>query len=115
MMRNKFLLDWMDFRFHLESKVYKNELSEFKKFFDNSNLEFKSYVLKNDNIDKTNRLKKLLDKHEISYEKAPNGIVKGILYSTSEEGKLNTTTNDLVIHTNQPKGKMVGHYRVNLK
>ena len=33
MMRNKFLIDGMDFRFHLESKVYKNELSEFKKFF----------------------------------------------------------------------------------
>ncbi len=33
MMRNKFLVDGMDFRFHLEPKVYKNELSEFKKFF----------------------------------------------------------------------------------
>jgi hypothetical protein len=91
----------------IASKNVEKINSEFKNFFDNSNLEFKSYVLKNDNIDKTNRLKKLLDKHEISYENAPNGIVKGILYSTSEEGKLNTTTNDLVIHTNQPKGKMV--------
>ncbi|NCT10332.1 MAG: zinc carboxypeptidase [Flavobacteriia bacterium] len=81
--------------------------SEFKKFFFNSNLEFKSYVLKNDNIDKTNRLKKLLDKHEISYEYAINETVKGILYSTHEEGKMNTSVGDLVIHTNQPKGKMV--------
>ncbi|MBG7613222.1 zinc carboxypeptidase [Polaribacter sp. BAL334] len=91
----------------IASKNVEKINSEFKKFFDNSNLDFKSYVLKNDNIDKTNRLKKLLDKHEISYENATNGIAKGILYSTSEEGKLNTTTNDLVIHTNQPKGKMV--------
>jgi hypothetical protein len=91
----------------IASKNVEKINSEFKKFFDNSNLDFKSYVLKNDNIDKTNRLKKLLDKHEINYENATNGIAKGILYSTSEEGKLNTTSNDLVIHTNQPKGKMV--------
>lgn len=33
MMRNNFLVDRVDFRFHLESKVYKNELSKSKKFF----------------------------------------------------------------------------------
>ncbi len=81
--------------------------TEFKKFFDNSSLIYKSFVLKNDNPDKTNRLKKLLDKHEISYEFASNGTVKGFVYGTSEEGKMNTSNGDLVIHTNQPKGKMV--------
>jgi hypothetical protein len=81
--------------------------TEFKKFFDNNNLMYKSFVLKNDNADKIARLKKLLDKHEITYELATNGIAKGFLYSTSEEGKINTSNGDLVIHTNQPKGKMV--------
>lgn len=81
--------------------------TEFKKFFDNSSLMYKSFVLKNDNPDKTARLKKLLDKHEISYEFATNGTVKGYVYGTSEEGKMNISNGDLVIHTNQPKGKMV--------
>ncbi len=81
--------------------------SEFKKFFDNKNLEYKSFVLKNDNEDKTNRLKKLLETHEIKYEYATRGTIKGYNFNTKKESKLNTSEGDLVIHTNQPKGKMV--------
>jgi hypothetical protein len=81
--------------------------SEFKKFFNNKSIEYKSYVLKNDNEDKTNRLKNLLDTHEIKYEYAKKGIVKGYNFNTQKESKLNTSVGDLVIHTNQPKGKMV--------
>lgn len=81
--------------------------SEFKKFFDNSNLKYKSYVLKNDNEDKTNRLKRLLDKHEIQYQNTKKGSVKGYNYQTQKEGKMSVSVTDLVIHTNQPKGKMV--------
>ncbi|WP_299670964.1 M14 family metallopeptidase [uncultured Polaribacter sp.] len=81
--------------------------TEFKKFFDNSALNFKSYVLKNDNEDKINRLKALLDKHEIQYEGASNVSVKGYNYGNQKDEKFTTSTNDLVIHTNQPKGKMV--------
>jgi hypothetical protein len=81
--------------------------TEFKKFFDNKDLEYKSFVLKNNNLDKTNRLKKLLDTHEIEYEYATNGTVKGYHYNTQNEEKINTSDGDLVIHTNQPKGKMV--------
>ena len=80
---------------------------EFKKFFDNSRLNYKSYVLKNSNEDKMNRLKKLLDKHEIKYENATNGSVKGYHYGTQKNEKISTSKNDLVIHTDQPKGKMV--------
>ncbi|MDA9339444.1 M14 family metallopeptidase [Polaribacter sp.] len=81
--------------------------AEFKKFFDNSDIYYKSYVLKNDNKDKTNRLKKLLDKHEIRYQSAKKATVKGYLYSTQKEGKMNLNSSDIVIHTDQPKGKMV--------
>lgn len=91
----------------ISSKNAERINSQFKKFFDNSNLDIKSYVLKNDNIDKTKRLKRLLDKHEIIYEFATNGTVKGTLYFTQEEGKMNSSSGDLVIHTNQPKGKIV--------
>ena len=81
--------------------------TEFKKFFKNDNLKYKSYVLKNDNEDKTNRLKRLLDKHEIKYENTKNGSVKGYNYQTQKEGKMSVSSSDLVVHTNQPKGKMV--------
>jgi hypothetical protein len=81
--------------------------AEFTKFFDNSDLKYKSYVLKNENNDKMNRLKKLLDKHEIRYQSAKKATVKGYLYSTQEGGKMNLTSSDIVIHTAQPKGKMV--------
>ncbi len=81
--------------------------AEFAKFFDNSDLKYKSYVLKNKNKDQLNRLKKLLDKHQIYFQSAKKGIAKGYLYSTQEEGKMEVTSSDLMIHTDQPKGKMV--------
>ncbi|MFY9242671.1 MAG: M14 family zinc carboxypeptidase [Polaribacter sp.] len=80
---------------------------EFQKFFKNDNLEYKSFVLKNDNEDKINRLKNLLETHNIEYEFANTESVKGYSYSSQKEDKFSTTDSDLVIHTNQPKGKMV--------
>ena len=80
---------------------------EFKKYFDNSNLTYKSFVIKNENQDKINRLKILLDKHEIKYTNAKNGSLKGYNYSSQKDEKMNTSETDLVIHTDQPKGKMV--------
>ncbi|WP_034041170.1 M14 family metallopeptidase [Wocania ichthyoenteri] len=79
---------------------------EFKKFFNNSNLKYKSYVL-NGNSDKIESLKNLLDKHEITYGFAQSGKVSGYNYTTSSQGQINTSSNDLVVSTNQPKGKMV--------
>ena len=81
--------------------------AEFKKFFDNGGLLYKSYVLKNDNADKTQRLVDLLDKHEIAYEYTKKGQVRGYNYDTQREGRMNVSDNDLVVHTSQPKGKMV--------
>jgi len=91
----------------ISSKNAEKLNTEFKKFFDNSNLNYKSYVLKNENDDKINRLKKLLDTHEIRYESAKIGSVKGYNYNTQEEGRFDVNNSDLVIHTDQPKGKMV--------
>ncbi len=81
--------------------------TEFKKFFDNRRLMYKSYVLKNENTDKTQRLIDLLDKHEINYEYTKSGQVRGYSYQTQKEARMNVTNNDLVVHTDQPKGKMV--------
>ena len=81
--------------------------SEFRKFFDNSGLTYKSYVLKNENNDKTHRLTTFLEKHEIEYEYSEGGQVRGYSYQTQKEGRMNVGSKDLVIHTDQPKGKMV--------
>jgi hypothetical protein len=91
----------------ISSKNAEKLNTEFKKFFDNSDLNYKSYVLKNENKDNMNRLKKLLDTHEIRYENAKIGAVKGYNYSTQKEDQFNVNKTDLVVHTNQPKGKMV--------
>ncbi|WP_047547899.1 M14 family metallopeptidase [Psychroserpens sp. Hel_I_66] len=80
--------------------------TEFEKYFDNSKLTYKSYVLQG-HPDKIERLKQLLDKHEITYGFAQGGNVKGYNYSSSKQGQLNTSNKDLVVSTNQPKGKMV--------
>ena len=91
----------------ISSKNAEQLNTEFKEFFNNKNLEYKSFVVKNDNQDKINRLKVLLDTHEIKYSNPQKGTVKGYLYNSQKEGKLNVNSNDLVINTNQPKGKMV--------
>ncbi|MDC0001959.1 M14 family metallopeptidase, partial [Flavobacteriaceae bacterium] len=81
--------------------------TEFKKFFDTGSFKYKSYVLKNENKDKTARLLTLLDKHQIDYEFTNKGLVKGYNYLTQQESRMSVNTKDLVIHTQQPKGKMV--------
>ena len=78
---------------------------EFQKFFNQKNLKYKSFVLtgNQDNID---ALTKLLDRHEIAYNYGGGGSASGYQYSTQTFGKLKNT-GALVIHTDQPKGKMV--------
>ena len=80
--------------------------TEFKIFFDNNALKYKSYVLQG-NADKIKSLTALLDKHDIKYGNANSGKVSGYLYASSKEGSMTTTAIDLVVSTNQPKGKMV--------
>ena len=81
--------------------------TEFKKFFTNTNTTFKSYVLKNNNEDKTRRIKALLNTHQIDYEHTKSGSVKGYAYSSLKEEKMSVSLSDIVVHTDQPKGKMV--------
>ncbi|MEZ4791969.1 MAG: M14 family metallopeptidase [Gelidibacter sp.] len=81
--------------------------TEFKKYFGTtSDLKVKSYVV-HGNQDKIQALKKLLDKHQIQYGSASSGKVSGYDYATNKEGTMNATSEDLVVSTNQPKGKMV--------
>ncbi|BAO76764.1 M14 family metallopeptidase [Winogradskyella sp. PG-2] len=90
----------------IASKNAKQLNSEFAKFFDNSNLKYKSYVLKG-NSDNLKSLKNLLNTHEIAYENANGSKVSGYNYKTGQQSSMNVNSDALVIHTNQPKGKMI--------
>ena len=79
---------------------------EFEKFFNTSGLKYKSYIMQGE-ADKINALTRLLDQHEISYGFANNGKVSGYDYTKAGSGTMTITTSDLVVNTNQPKGKMV--------
>lgn len=79
--------------------------TEFKKFFQNGNLKYKSYVLKG-NPDKVDALTHLLNKHEIKYGFSNGGTVTGFSYAQNGNGSMNAE-GALVVSTNQPKGKMV--------
>jgi len=89
----------------ISSKNAEKLNSEFKKFFNNDDLKYKSYVL-NGNEDRIKALTKLLDKHEISYGFSDSNTANGFNYLTQKNGSINAK-NALVINTNQPKGKMV--------
>ena len=78
---------------------------EFKKFFTNNALTYKSYVLQG-HPDKIGQLTQLLDKHEISYGYGGQGSVSGYHYTTAKKGSM-STSGALVVSTNQAKGKMI--------
>ncbi|WP_010520055.1 M14 family metallopeptidase [Croceivirga radicis] len=79
---------------------------EFKKFYQNKNYKYKSYVLKGD-TDKLDALTKLLDQHEITYGFTKNSTVKGYNYTNGTFGSMSTDQNALVVSTDQSKGTMV--------
>ncbi|WP_178987853.1 M14 metallopeptidase family protein [Winogradskyella schleiferi] len=90
----------------MASRNAKKLNSEFGKFFNNSNLKYKSYVV-NGNEDKLNSLKVLLNKHDIRFENPKSTKVSGFNYATGQPGSLSVDESAMVIHSDQPKGKMV--------
>ncbi|AXT56087.1 zinc carboxypeptidase [Aquimarina sp. AD1] len=78
---------------------------EFKKFFNNTGLKYKSYVL-NGQADKINALTKLLDKHEIKYGYTNSAKISGFNFRENKQGSIDAN-GALVVSTDQPKGKMV--------
>lgn len=79
--------------------------SNFREFFRNNNLKYKSFVLKG-NADNIKTLTEMLDRHEIKYGFSNGGTVKGYDYTNSKKGSIDAN-GALVVSTNQPKGKMV--------
>lgn len=79
---------------------------EFGKFFDNSNLKDKSYILKGAS-EKINAVVQLLEKHNIISYFSSEKTINAFSYETGKNTKLTISENDLIVPTNQPKGKMV--------
>ena len=80
--------------------------SEFKKYFKSNDFKYKSYVLRG-NRSKTNALIALLDQHEIKYGSANGKTVSGFSFDENGKGSMKTSSSDLVVSTNQPKGRLV--------
>jgi hypothetical protein len=79
---------------------------EFQKFFDNSDLRYKSFALSGD-ADKLKRLQTLLDLHEIQYESPTGSKASGYNFLSKSQGSIELNDQSIVVHTAQPKGKMV--------
>ncbi|WP_299435962.1 M14 family zinc carboxypeptidase [uncultured Maribacter sp.] len=88
------------------SKNEKKLNEEFKKFYETKNYKYNSYVL-NGSEDKITALTKLLDQHQIQYQQGQNANLKGYLFNSSKTGTFKSTTNSLVVSTNQPKSTLV--------
>ena len=90
----------------MTSKNTSKLLTEFEKFFDNSNLRYKSYILRGD-YEKMLSLKALLDKHEIQSFVSEGKKLSAYDYDSKTTKSFQTLKKDLIVSTHQPKGKMV--------
>ena len=90
----------------ISSKNASKLVTEFTKYFNNNNLKYKNYILRGDK-EKIEHVVKLLKLHEISSYKATASTIKGYDYFSNSTKTIKLSINDLVIPTNQPKGKMV--------
>ena len=86
-------------------------LDEFKKFYDSSISnppgDFKTYIIKNDNAEKTAALARLLDRNRIQYGYGLKGSVSAFDYVTGKTGGYSPGPNDLVINAYQPKSVLL--------
>ncbi|RWY52470.1 M14 metallopeptidase family protein [Mucilaginibacter gilvus] len=87
-------------------------LTEFKKFFDNSKANppgpYKTYIIKNDNNEKVDKLAKLLARNGIQYGYGLAAkSITGFDYFSGKTETYNVDANDLVINAYQPKAVLL--------
>ncbi|MDJ0646021.1 MAG: M14 family metallopeptidase [Flavobacteriaceae bacterium] len=90
--------------------VLTKEFAEyFRKAKTNPKGDYKSFVISASNDrDKMNSLRKLLDRHEISYGISNStSSVKGFDYQLNKKQTIKLTENDLVVTMNQPKSNLI--------
>ena len=69
--------------------------------------DFKSYILKDDGTDRTDRLKTLLTKNMIDWSYVNTGSFTGLNYQNSKTEVFRTAAGDIVINANQPKSNLI--------
>lgn len=86
-------------------------VKEFKTYYDKARTspvgEYKAYVLKADEGDRLERLKKLLDRNQIGWSYVSVGNYTGFNYFTGKTENVKTAEGDIVINTNQPNSNLI--------
>lgn len=81
-------------------------ISEFKKYFEknvaNPPGNYKTYVVKAQNIDRLNKLASLLKKNKISYAFGGDKTLNGFNFETQKQENFKIERNDLVLNLQQP-------------
>lgn len=90
----------------MASKNTTKMLDEYKKFFVNNNLKYKNYIVRGSE-EKIKQVIALLNKHEINSYFTSGKAIKVFDYNSNTLKTIAVTKEDLIIPTNQPKGKMV--------
>ena len=96
----------------LETVIYSSEeastlIKEYKLFVTSNDFKYKSYILSG-NEQKILKLKSLLKIHNIKYSRGNKNIsIKGFEYENLKKSKYTMTGNELIISTNQTKGKLI--------
>jgi hypothetical protein len=90
----------------MASKNAARLVMEFENYFDNSQLKYKSYILRGD-TEKIAGVVALLAKHDIAINPAREKTIKAFDYESGAVKTIKTTAKDWVVSTSQPKGKMV--------
>lgn len=84
---------------------------EFKSYYDKARTspagEYKAYVLKADEGDRLERLKKLLDRNGIDWSYTNPATYTGFNYFSAKQESFKTNNNDIVINANQPNSNLV--------
>lgn len=86
-------------------------VQEFKKYYDKARSspsgEFKSYIVKADQSDRIERLKRLLDRNGIDWSYANMANFSGFNYFTIKNENFKTGTGDIVINSNQSHSNLI--------
>jgi len=86
-------------------------VKEFKTYYDKAKSapagDYKAYIVKADEGDRLERLKKLLDRNAIEWSYTNAGTYTGFNYFTAKSESFKSTENDIAINANQPNSNLI--------
>ena len=94
------------------TSIHANKVvQEFKKYFDKARAfpagDYKAYIIKSDEGEKIDRLKKLLDRNGIDWAYTNPGSYSGFNYFNSKNESFKTANGDIVINANQSHSNLI--------